>query len=137
MPYPDKGRRIFDRDSTPDMAWCLRVSVSAFQIVAHEGAAFGENLIHMPVSLFHHVEHTVNVTPRYSLVEQVAHGVDEYLTGAAPAKRLYQTILAQRQVKPHFIGMTSHPTETLGKPLSIAVVASAGDLGAPSNRVPS
>ena len=114
MPYPDKGGRIFHRDATPDMAWSWRVSVPAFQVVAHESAALGENLIHMPVSLFHHFEHTVNVTPRYGFVKQVAHGVNEYLTGAAPAKRLYQTILAQRQVKPHFKGMTSYPTETLG-----------------------
>ena len=137
MPYPDKGRRILDGDATPDMARSWRVSVPAFQVVAHESAAFGENLIHMPVSLFHHVEYTVNVTPRYSLVEQVAHGVNEYLTGAAPTKRLYQTFLAQCQVKPHLEVMTSNPTETLGKPLRIAVVASAGDFGAPSNGIPS
>ena len=137
MPYPDKGRRILDGDATPDMARSWRVSVPAFQVVAHESAAFGENLVDMPVSLFHHVEHTVNVTPRYSLVEQVAHGVNKYLTGAAPTKRLYQTLLSQRKVKPHFKGMTSNATETLGKPLRIAVVAAAGDFGAPSNGIPS
>ena len=98
MPYLDKGRRILNGDATPDMARSWRVSVPTFQVVAHESAAFGENLIHMPVSLFHHVEYTVNVTPRYSLVEQVAHRVNEYLTGAAPTKRLYQTFLAQRKL---------------------------------------
>ena len=50
----------------------------------------------MPISLLHDIKDTVYETPRDFFVEEVTHGVYEYLTWAPPCGEvLFQALLAQ------------------------------------------
>jgi hypothetical protein len=70
-------------------------------------------------------------------LKKVAHGVDEDAPGRLPPERLFKFLGNQAQVETLLIGVTRYTSETLGKDLRIAMLASRAYLGAPAHRIPS
>ena len=115
----------------------VRTSIPFPQIIPHERTPLCEDLEDMPISLFHHIEDLVHKGPRDILVEQITHGIYEHLTRPPPTKRLFQTLFAQRQIESHLKGMANNSAKPFRKSLSVAIVASPGNLGTPSDGIPS
>ena len=137
MPHPNQGGPVLNRHAAPDMGRNNRVSVAAPKIVPHERTALGENLVDMPICLLHDTEDLVYELPWDLLVKKIAHGIHEDPARSTPPQRLAQTAITELKVKPSFVRMTDNTPESFGKALSIAIVATARDLGATRNRVPS
>ena len=135
---PDSRRRhvILDGHAAPDMRGRRALPVSAPQVCPHERAAFREHLELMPVGGLHGVEDAVDEIGWYTLVEQVAHRIDEDPTRPFPRKRLVQPLRAQCEVESVLEGMAGRTTKPLGEALGIAVIAAACDLGAARHRIP-
>ena len=91
----------------------------------------------MPGRAFHSVEHLIDESLWYPLMEKIAHGVHENLARLSPAQRLVEALRPQSQVEAAAEGMTGYPSETLRQALGVAIVASRADLGAPGDRISS
>jgi hypothetical protein len=90
----------------------------------------------MPVGALHSVEHLVDEYARHVLVEQVAHGINEYHAGLAPAQGLLDSLWPQRQIEAKRKGMARNAAKPLREALGVAVIAPATDLSATRYRVP-
>ena len=90
----------------------------------------------MPVCRFHRVEHGIDEPEWHGLVEEIAHGVDEYTAWRSPVQRLLEPFRPQRQIEAVLEWMARHTPEPLREALCIAEVATTRDLGAPRNWVP-
>ena len=69
-------------------------------------------------------------------MEKVAHRVNENHFWLFGAQRLIDPVGTKNQIKTMFKWMVFDPPETLGKALSITVIAARADLRATGHRVP-
>ena len=84
----------------------------------------------------HSVENAVNEICRNVFVKKVTHGIDEDSTGTPPEKRLRKPLRAERKVEALLEGMSRCAPKSLGDSLSVAIIATARDLGAARNWIP-
>src|SRR6202022_2153265 len=87
-------------------------------------------------SLFHRVEHSLDVSAGNFLVKKIAHRIHEDHSRALPYKRLQEPLGPKREVESGLKRMPRHAAKPLGKSSGIAVVATRTDLRAPGHRVP-
>ena len=104
--------------------------------MCHAIVALGQDLKDMPVGLPHDSGDLQNVAIGNGLVEEIAHRIDEDLSGAFPAKGLRKFLRNQPNVESLFEGMSRNTSKTLCKSLRIAVLTSGADLRAASDRIP-
>lgn len=76
---------IFDADTPPDVRLLSRESQFGIEQRAKAFRSFREDLIGMPVRYGHDRCHSDYVIVGNEIVEEVAHGIDEYHFGCAPA----------------------------------------------------
>jgi hypothetical protein len=91
----------------------------------------------MPISHLHDASDGDYVIFRYSLVEQVAHGVHKNHFSAGPSERLIEFFGYEAQIKTLLVWVPRDASEALCKSLGVAVLASRADFRAASNRIPS
>jgi hypothetical protein len=80
------------------------------------------------VGLCHDAQHRLDELPRYILVEQIAHGVNEDHAGLSPLQGLLKSLLSELEVKSAFVWVTGYAPKALCKSLRVAVSAPRADL---------
>ena len=108
MAYPGESGTVLDGDSEPDMTGTPAAAISRGKEIPHQRASFRQNLEDVPVGPFHRVADGLDELPRYPLMEQVRHRVDEDHPRFAPTQRLVQPLGSQSQVETGFERMPGH-----------------------------
>lgn len=90
----------------------------------------------MPIGRHHYLRNGQDIFVRDSIVEKVAHGVDEDHFRVAPTKRLRELFGHKSQVEALLVGMPLDAAKTLGERLGITVLAARADLRAAAHWVP-
>ena len=127
---------VFYRNSAPNVPRRSVRSIPILQVTPHERASLGKHLKDVPVGSLHGVENAVDEIYRYVFVEKVAHGIDEDFAWPLPGKRLRKPFRAERKVEALLEGMSRCAPKSLGDSLSVAIIATARDLGAARNWIP-
>jgi hypothetical protein len=94
--------------------------------------ALGEHLEDVPVAFRHDLEDLLQEVQRHLLMEQVAHGVDEYAAWLTPAPRFIQAFGVEREVE----AIREVLVEAFREGFSVAVFAARAYLVAPDGGVP-
>src|SRR5271157_5498043 len=127
---------VFSTHAPPNMGFRSRKPQTRFQQLPHSGGSLCKHLKRVPVGLNHHIHNGSNVFVRNSIMEQVAHGVDEHPSWRTPSQWFFQLLRHKTKVKALFVGMAFDATKPFSKYSGIAMHAAGTDFGAASNRVP-
>ena len=95
-----------------------------------------EDLELVPVRRLHGLEDFEDEVGRHSLMEEIAHRVDEDGARLFPFQWESETLGPKLEIKPLLKRMTWHTTEPLGKCLGVTVFTAWTDFRAPSDWVP-
>ena len=90
----------------------------------------------MPSRAFHDIEDLEDVAARDILVEEVAHRVDEHISGLPPSERNSQNVGMESDIEAVSVSPEPDPAEAFRKAFSIAVPAPLADFGAAGDRIP-
>jgi len=119
--------RAFNGHAEPDVRRRQTGAVTAAKISDKERAAFGQDLIGMPVGRLHGVEHGVDESFGHLLVKEVAHGVDEDAPRLSPLERLGHALRPEREVEAVLKRMPGDAAKPLREALGITKIAAARD----------
>lgn len=136
MPYARLSLPVLDRDTEPYVRGRATAAIADVDKSPQQRTALGQHLEHVPIGPFHCVKHRLNMPPRYGLVEEIAHGIDEDHSRTLPSQRVTQTLGAQRQIETGFEWMTADASKSLREAFGVAVVAAGADLRTTRHRVP-
>jgi hypothetical protein len=96
----------------------------------------GQDLKRVPMGLSHDLEDLLEVGVRNTLVEEVAHRVDEDHSRPRPLQWLLQPLRPELQREALLVGVSRDPAPALGERLRVAVRAARRNLVATRHRVP-
>ena len=127
---------ILDADPEPHVGQPGQPGELAREQLAEPLMPLREHLERMPRGLLHDPANGRDVLGRHSLLEQVAHGVDEYAPWRPPAERIPELVGDEPEVEALLEGMAGHASEALREGLGVAVLAARTDLHAAADGVP-
>ena|SRR6266571_7923782 len=90
----------------------------------------------MPSAIAHRGKHALDVSKWNVLMKEIAHGIDEHYAWLTPTPRNIHEIGVQRYLKAISVTVAAHCLQASRHALSVAVLASLANLGAPSDRIP-
>src|SRR5712672_767912 len=90
----------------------------------------------MPFRGHHDLRHRNDVVVRNSIMEKVAHGIDENHFWYAPAQRFHKFLWHEPQIEPLLVWVALNSPEAFRKCLRVAMFTTGTDFRAAANRIP-
>ncbi len=130
------GRSVLHAHAVPDVGETAHPAQFAGEQTLHAAMSLGQHLERVPAGAAHHRADGRDEVDWHVFVKQIAHGVNEDSSRAAPRQGLVQLLRHEPEVETLFERMSGHASEALGERLRVAVRAAGADLGAATDRVP-
>ena len=127
---------IFDTNSEPNVSRVVNRRKLCVNQAFHPLWTFRKDLIRVPIRRQHHVKGSENEVIWHSVLKEIAHRIDKYLSRPNPGQRLNKLLWNQSEVETELVWVSEDTAPPLREDFRVAVLAAWANFSTASDGIP-